>query len=183
MASISADLKKKKGYIISAAPQSTNFNPTNNSIDSGSWNTYVTLVNKFPDIDAIGIQWYEPGGSKPKDTVEDITAFIKEYMNESWVVTGSSGALNQSPFEIGKWVKNNSHKLIIGIGAGSGWNGVSQYDPKNLVAAYNNITPKFGGFMVWDVEFDSGVDATCLDNAGTPNTPWKYGNEFKNILS
>lgn len=159
------------GYIVTAAPQSSNLAPFSKKLQSGAWNTYVTLIHLFPDIDAVGVQWYEPTTTgHPHDNVDDIVLFIKNYMNPTWIVTD----VHSKKYPIGKYFEKYPHKLLVGVGAGTGWNGANNYNPSNLVSAYSKAN--FGGFMIWDVEIDSGAPGkTCLGsgiNASDP--PWKY---------
>ena len=175
---------KKNGYIVSCAPQSTNFNPTVNTYVDANWNAYVPLIAAMEaagtPIDSIMPQWYEPGGSRPADnTVDSIKSFIEMYYNTGWTVERLpvSEFYDGTSFKMGEWLSNNKKKLILGIGAGKGWNGVTNYTPDVLSSVFNEMNGEFGGYMVWDTEIDSGQIAEWS------NGYWTIGDGLKDTLS
>jgi hypothetical protein len=182
MASVSF-IFKNNNLFVSCAPQSTNFNPTIGTWTSGCWNCYVPLVaamtgNGTP-IDAIMVQWYEPGGSHPAADVTAISNFVNQYYNTSWKVSFPTETLPgyKSTWPgIGSWLSKNKQKFIAGIGIGQGWGGVNNYTPKNLVSAF--LKAGFGGFGIWDIEIDSGY---CKSFA-LPGAPWQMVTGLKKAL-
>jgi chitodextrinase len=174
---------KEENLIITCAPQSTNFNPTIGTWTSGNWNCYVPLVaamdgNGTP-IDAVMVQWYEPGGSHPANNANAITDFINQYYSPDWKVSFPTETLPgyKSTWPgIGNWLKTNKQKLLAGDGTGT-WNGATNYTPSYLVEALQETG--LGGFGVWDTEIDSG----CIKAFSVPGQHWYVGNGLSEGLN
>ena len=177
---------QNSSLIVSCAPQSTNFTPSYYGWQEGGFNAYVPLAygmasNGTP-LDAIMVQWYEPGGYRPSGSTEEaITNCVNTYYDlKNFNISGlpESKYYNGTIWNVGEWLSKdeNTKRLIPGVGAGKGWNGVTDYTADTLCAVFNNMKGKFGGYMVWDAEIDSGALAKWS------NGEWPLGDGFKNQL-